>query len=213
MPTNSVMHLILQLVALTLINTMYPKCCVQDLRPFWSVCLENSAVGSSSESWDPRGPASPLSWTFLPATGKRACMHREGMFQNLVPVYCFLAFHFILIKLSVPYPFFLQRDRHERSDPGKRTTSWPPHLQKNVMLYHARWHATATSNNTRGNDGVCQHLHNNHKALFLSNNSVTSTQTNILWALIWSLSQPNLLQDDIFFMKITSLLFIAPYLL
>ncbi len=118
MPTNSVMHLIWQLVALTLINTMYPKCCVQDLRPFWSVCLENSAVGSSSESWAPRGPASPLSWTFLLATGKRACMHREGMFQNLVSVYQCLAFLFILIKLSVPNTFFLQRDRHERSDPG-----------------------------------------------------------------------------------------------
>lgn len=102
MPTNSVMHFIWLLVALTLINTMYPKCCVQDLRPFWSVCLENSAVGSSSESWDPRGPASPLSWIFLLATGKRACMHREGMFQNLVPVYCFLAFLFIFIKPRIP---------------------------------------------------------------------------------------------------------------
>lgn len=142
---------------------MYPKCCVQDLRPFWSVCPESSAVGSLSESWDRLGPASLLSWTFLPATGGHAFMHGEGIFHNSFPVYHFPAFLFLVsLRFLSHVSIFLQRDRHERSNPGKRATPWPPHLSKNVMLHHARWHATAKPNNTRGNDGeilcVCLRL-------------------------------------------------------
>ncbi len=106
MPTNSVMHLIWQLVALTLINTMYPKCCVQDLRPFWSVCLENSAVGSSSESWAPRGRQVHSHEHSCWLQGKRACMHREGMFQNLVSVYQCLAFFLYLSSYLSRIPSF-----------------------------------------------------------------------------------------------------------
>lgn len=93
---------------------MYPKCCVQDLRPFWSVCPESSAVGSLSESWDPPEPASLLSWTFLLATGGHAFMHREGIFHNSLPVYHFPAFLFLVsLRFLSHVSIFLQRDRHE----------------------------------------------------------------------------------------------------
>lgn len=126
MPANSVMHLIWQ--AGDSNKTEWTQCtqnaCVQDLRPFWSVCPESSAVGSLSESWDHQGPASLLSWTFSPATGERAFT-----FHKSFSVYHFPAFLFIdSLRFLSCVPFFLQRDWHERSDPGKRATSWPPHL-------------------------------------------------------------------------------------